>query len=436
VVKLKDQVFKQLADPSALKMKILAVSLAYPPLAYPRSIQVARLLKYADASTVLFCADEPNARIDETIEPDAEARLEACIRVPVTKSGLSSLIDGFSFRFAPSIWNRRNLVPDKYDKWADAVLTEAIKYIKDNNFRPDVIVTFAQPFTDHLIGMELKSRLKLPWLAHFSDPWVDNPFAAFDDRSRRSNLEMERSVAETADMLVFTSSETVDLFYKKYPAELKKKARVLPQCYDLELFGTRKQPTSPKLTIRYLGNFYGRRTPRPLISGVADIYSRKPESLKNVSFELIGLGDAEEVKELTRELPDGLIVARPSVNYRESLDLMAEADGLLIIDAPAETSVFLPSKLIDYIGAARPVFGITPKGTAALLISELGGLVADPADSNQVSAVLEKFIGQLKDQRSNGDFGPWGEKGVRDRFPAGRVSAYFSLMLEELKAGN
>jgi glycosyltransferase involved in cell wall biosynthesis len=417
-------------------MKILAVSLAYPPLAYPRSIQVARLLKYADASTVLFCADEPDARSDDTIEPDAEARLEACIRVPVTKSGLSNFIDRLSFRFAPGIWNRRNLVPDKYGKWADAVLTEAIKYIKGNNFRPNVIVTFAQPFTDHLIGMELKSRLKLPWLAHFSDPWVDNPFAAFDERSRRSNLELERSVAETADMLVFTSSETVDLFYKKYPADFKKKALVLPQCYDAELFATRSIPGSAKLTIRYLGNFYGRRTPKPLISGVADIYSRKPELLENVSFELIGPGDAEEVKELTRELPNGLVVARPSVNYRESLDLMADADGLLIIDAPAETSVFLPSKLIDYIGAARPVFGITPKGTAAMLIKELGGLVADPADPNQVSAGLEKFIEQLKDRRSNGDFGQWGEQHVRGRFLAGRVSADFGLMLEELKAGN
>ena len=57
--------------------QLLAVSFAYAPLAYPRSIQVARLLKYARASTALVCADEPGARHDPTIEPEAETLLAA-----------------------------------------------------------------------------------------------------------------------------------------------------------------------------------------------------------------------------------------------------------------------------------------------------------------------------------------------------------------------
>jgi glycosyltransferase involved in cell wall biosynthesis len=415
-------------------MKILAVSLAYPPLAYPRSIQVARLLKHTDASTVLFCADEPGARFDSTIEPDAEAKLDACIRVPVEKSGGSGWIDRLAYRFAPSIWKTRNLVPDQYEKWKLAILNEVDKYFTNNDFRPDVIVTFAQPFTDHLIGMELKRRLKFRWMAHFSDPWVDNPFTPFDKKTRRMNLEMERSVAETADMLVFTSSETVDLFYKKYPAELKKKARVLPQCYDPDLFSDRNDQTRDKLAIRYLGNFYGRRTPRPLISALLELHRTRPESLNNVSFELIGPGDAEGVKKLAGSLPEGLVTARPSVIYRESLDLMSGADGLLIIDAPAEKSVFLPSKLIDYIGASRPILGITPGGTAASLIRELGGRVADPANVGDVSAAMEKFIEQLKTRRGVAE--AWGEPSVRERFTAVRVSSDFRSLLEELRTGH
>lgn len=412
-------------------MNILAISLAYPPLAYPRSIQVARLLKHTEASTVLFCADEPGARLDETIEPDAETRLKACIRVPVAKSGLSTSIDRFAFRFAPALWNRRNLVPDRYGEWKTAVLDRALRFIENSGFRPDVLVTFAQPFTDHLIGMELRSKLKLPWLAHFSDPWVDNPFTPFDAKTRKLNLELERSVAETADMLVFTSSKTVDLFYRKYPEELKEKARVLPQCYDPELF----KDTSgvlDKITIRYLGNFYGRRTPRPLILGLIELYKRNPEAVKNVSFELIGPGDAAEVEKLVEPLPKGLVAVRPSVSYRESTDLMNESDGLLIIDAPAEISVFLPSKLIDYIGAGRPILGITPSGTAASLIRELGGIVADPSNIVEVSASLAGFIEQLKGRRTEGPLAGWGKEAVRDRFTADRVSTKFLSMLEEL----
>jgi hypothetical protein len=66
------------------------------------------------------------------------------------------------------------------------------------------------------------------------------------------------------------------------------------------------------------------------------------------------------------------------VDYKTSLALMESADLLLVIDAPFDQSVFLPSKLVDYIGAQRPIFAITPPGTSAKLVSDLGGMVAHP----------------------------------------------------------
>ena len=242
-------------------MNILAISLAYPPLAYPRSIQVARLLKHTDAKIALFCADEPNARQDSTIEPDAEAKLHACVRVPVTKSSAKATIDRFSHKFYKPFWNRNNLVPDAYVDWGKAVVKAVDQYLRDGAFRADVIVTFAQPFTDHLIGLELKRGHGLPWFAHFSDPWADNPFSRFDEKTRSLNLSLERSVAENADILAFTSVETVDLFFAKYPESLRKKAAILPQCFDQSQFSDER--ATGGITIRYLGNFYGGRTPRP-----------------------------------------------------------------------------------------------------------------------------------------------------------------------------
>ena len=51
-------------------------------------------------------------------------------------------------------------------------------------------------------------------------------------------------------------------------------------------------------------------------------------------------------------LPPGLVTVRPRVPYDESLRLTRDADALLVVDAPsAEPSVFLPSKLVEYIGA-------------------------------------------------------------------------------------
>jgi hypothetical protein len=131
-------------------------------------------------------------------------------------------------------------------------------------------------------------------------------------------------------------------------------------------------------------------------------------------------------------LPEGLVVARPTVKYLESLRLMSEADGLLVIDAPAELSVFLPSKLIDYVGAARPVFGITPRGTAAALIRRLGGWVAEPSDAAAVAAALKDFLAFLRGR--SGGAAPWGDPAVRRGFEAASVSEAFAAILREVLA--
>ena len=415
------------------QLKILAVSLAYPPLAYPRSIQVARLLKFLDASTVLVCAEEASARKDLTIEPDAEAKLGACLRVPVEIPAASRLIDRIAFRFNKALWKRRTLAPDNYGSWKTAVLNEVDRYTRANGYKPDVLVTFAQPFTDHLIGLELKTRFGWPWLAHFSDPWVDNPFNQYDEQTRALNLSLERQVVESADILAFTSKETIDLVLTKYRDELRHKARILPQSFDPALFRQAgSKPRSLKITIRYIGNFYGRRTAAPLIAALLSISDNDPNALNDICFELVGIGDPAAIREAGGDaLPPNLLNVYPSVGYRESLHLMSEADGLLVIDAPADFSVFLPSKLIDYIGAARPVLGITPPGTAAKLIRELGGHVVDPSDIPGLCVALLQFISLLKERRGN-DSEAWGTAAVRGRFEASHVAASFDAMLVEL----
>lgn len=414
-------------------INLLAVSFAYPPLAYPRSIQVARLLKYLNASTVMICADEAGARKDDSLEPDAEAKLEKCIRVPFTVSGARSLADRFSHRLFKPLWNYQNLAPDRYGAWKRPVLAVVKELTNSETGRFDAAVTFGQPFTDHLIGLELKQRFGLPWLAHFSDPWVDNPFNRYGDRTRELNLKLERKVIEAADILAFTSAETIDLVMKKYPSALRAKTRVLPQSFEPDHFRDHTPAVHGPIAIRYIGNFYGHRTPAPLIDALRHLITANGLVLENVRFELVGIVGEEMLRACNSEsLPEGLLNICPQVGYSDSLRSMATADGLLVVDAPADVSVFLPSKLIDYIGAGRPILGLTPPGTAASLISELGGNVADPSDIDSMASAINEFIVLLKRRRAENSAANWGTSNVRQRFEASFVAAYFHTMLNEI----
>lgn len=276
---------------------------------------------------------------------------------------------------------------------------------------------------DHLAGLQIKRKTGVRWVAHFSDPWADNPF----DPDAKDWSASEAAVLEAADMAIFTSQETIDLVYSKYPAALRSKAKVLPHAFDASLY--RDGPQSEQITVRYMGNLFAGRGPEPLFEALVILQDRAPEQLNGVRFEFIGESTRGlDAHPLMSKLPSRCVSFLPKVTYLESLALMKSADLLLNIDASASISVFLPSKLIDYVGAARPIFGISPPGTAAKLIGDLGGWVADPTEPDRIAAQLGIALAYVA-RRQNG---PWGNAALRATYEAGAVAASFEQMIAQL----
>ena len=407
--------------------KLLAVSFSFPPSATPRALQVARLLKHLPLSTILVCADEQEGARDSTIEPDAEAALSNCLRVSFSVQGWRKQANRVASLFRLPLWNR---VPDEYSWWKRRALRAIREQAQKSDHRPDLIVSFGQPMSDHLIGLHLKQIYGVPWLAHFSDPWVDNPFNRYDSLTRQINRSLEHKVIKAADRVVFTSQETVDLVMAKYPPEWRAKVRVLSHSFDPSMSLVAPGEESRTITVRHTGEFYGPRTPKPLITTLRSIISEGLHSLEGVCFELIGQIDPVVLTNLgIEDLPPSLVRFRPPVSYQESCSLAAAANGLLIIDAPATKSVFLPSKLIEYVGVGRPILGITAPGAAANLIKELGGWVADPSSPEAMKRTVVQFLTYLRKAQQSG---PWGNPEVRSRYEAPVVSKSFEMMLREL----
>lgn len=365
-------------------MNALFFTYAYPPLKYPRSIQIARLVKYSAHAVTVVCCDDLSSAKDLSIPGEFVGKPVEVVRFrrkERSRGLFQRAINAFSF-------------PDAYRSWAIATAREMIHSSRLPLF--DVLVTFGQPMSDHLAGLEIKKATGLPWVAHFSDPWADNPFHGFNMLRRQLDKHYERRVLESADMLIFTSQQTIDLVMRKYPSAWTDKCKVLPHAYDPELyFGSMRAGNG--INVRYLGNFYPPRSPEPLIKGLRLLHERNPAALKDVCIELIGnISGRIRLQPLLEGLPNGLVMFGPPVEYLESLKLMAESNLLLVIDAPFNSSVFLPSKLVDYVGAGKPVFAITPPGAAAELVSRYGGVVANPDDPEQIAERFGEVIAQLR----------------------------------------
>jgi hypothetical protein len=161
--------------------------------------------------------------------------------------------------------------------------------------------------------------------------------------------------------------------------------------------------------------------PDVLLSVLRKVTARSPHLLQGVRFEFYSrFPDGASQFSRPPGLPPGLWESREPVDYLASLRLMQEADGLLTLDAPFAPSVFLPSKLIDYVGARKPIWSISPPGAATELTRSVGGWVSDPRDPCAVESVLLEFIQTLRRQRlSRASFC---DENARESYSIGNVS--------------
>ena len=410
-------------------MRLLAVSYALPPNLYPQAIQIGRLLYHCEDELGVTCGHMETQATGLDCYPDFNTRLSYEIKV-----SFKSKIKGLWQRLAIYCLPFYGRCPDEYVGWIGLASQKTLAFLKENQIKPDRVLTFGEPMSDHLVGRQLRASLGVPWVAHFSDPWADNPFRRYFVLSKWLNRRLEKSVINEADRVVFTSQETLDLVMKKYPESWREKAYVIAHGYQADLYpAPAKQGTAASLVFRYVGNFYGDRTPAPLFEALAQLQCENPELLNHIQIELVGSIPSRMLKtQAYRALPKNLVKTISTVSYLKSLELMAEADLLLIIDAPNPgISVFLPSKLIDYIGAGKPIIGLVPRGASATLIQRLGGAAADPIDSVAIKKMLAEAIALCRARRKDGITAPWGDQAVREQYRIETTAQDFFKIVHE-----
>jgi len=293
-------------------------------------------------------------------------------------------------RYVPSF-------PDRFRFFNHGLLKKANE-LNIKNY--DLILSWSTWHSIHIVASSIKKiHPSIRWVAHLSDPWADNPFLTRFFGYKFSQYFLEKNVLSSADAINFTTNSTRMLVMKKYPALWINKTFVTSHSFDRSLYPQYQltKKNSDFFLINYLGNFYGPRNPRNFIKALIKIHNEDKDLLSNVVFRFVGkwIGN-ENWESIISELPKGLIETHPSISYRDSLKEMVKSDLLLILDAPFNSSVFFPSKLVDYIGSGRPIFAITPKGSCFDILKQVGGIQASPQNVDSIKDGIIEAVTKLK----------------------------------------
>ena len=342
--------------------KILFISENLPPYLYPQSIQIGRFLQGIKGHFEIYiiCAEENSAK-DASLYPDLYKDIPSS-RILHVSYVHNRFWHEVQNRLLPFFYKR----PDLHKDWADRAY--AVCLAKYGNVKFDAIITFSFPLSLNLLGSKLKDHYRCRWIAHQSDPWADNPFMNYGPLTRMINQRIERNNFKKADNLIFTNIEAANFYRDKYP-QLKDRISYINHSFDPALYPAISVKPVKRKIIRYVGGFYGRRTAEPLLNALKLLTQEARDKLQ---FEIVGANLKTRIMIKKAGLPRELLCYTGRVNYSESLDLMASSDALLVIDAPVNArNIFFPSKLADYIGAGRPIIGISPIGPTDRILKSL-----------------------------------------------------------------
>lgn len=295
------------------------------------------------------------------------------------------------------VWRRAERVapwlewlPDPFIGWfrkrKSAILSAAKK------FAPDVIYSRATPVTSHFVARWLRGRLRLPWVAHFSDPWIGNPYTPMSRLSLPVHRRWERLVLEQADRIVFTTEVAAAQTAQRYSGRIRRKVHVIPHAIPEDIAPGSAERAEGGPLLAHVGKLYGDRSPEPLLRALSAL-RRQGAVPGTTRLVLVGWMEPHYIQAITTHGLADITTITGQVSYEASLDWMRRADILVSIDAASDAaSPFVPSKIMDYLAFRVPILNVTSPGSASAgLMEEVGGhnmLIGDDAGSSRTLASL------------------------------------------------
>lgn len=257
------------------------------------------------------------------------------------------------------------------------LIRKAIQIIKENKY--DYILTNSFPSSTHLVGLKLKKKVKLPWIAQFYDPWVGNPYRVFKTQYfQKLDAKIEKSVAENADIILHSNETIKEDWINRYGDIVANKIFVLPFLYDYMSYNAainRSTNAIPKdrIIISYIGNLVNKRNMDDLIPAIMLFIKEYPILRDRIFFRFIGDVTPHDLKKIADYQLNDLFDIVGKLPFSQLQSYYENTNILLVIDHAMGKNIFFPSKLIDYFLYKKPILGITPLiGPTSTYLKEAG----------------------------------------------------------------
>lgn len=316
---------------------------------------------------------------------------------------------------------------DDFDEFVDKAVETYKELSKTEKF--DAFMTRSLPPESQYVGFKIREFDKTtPWIASLADPIANNPYeTTFYFLGSRFKLvrkmylhmphfflnkvcplipkpmykylskmnKLESKVLEGADIIITpTDAQAKYIMYNKDIYD--KKSMVVPHSYDKKLYTKPADRTDDRFTFTFIGQSDSYRSVKPIVYAIKVLSEINPEILNKIRVRLIGNIPVDVKDAAYVFFFQNIISIEDPCDYFESLRIMQESDCLVHVDAWFDIldhgSIFFAAKIADYLGAHKPILGITDKDCpAGKIITACGGATAS-ANPYDIAKAMVKIV--------------------------------------------
>jgi glycosyltransferase involved in cell wall biosynthesis len=398
--------------------KVLIITYYWPPAGGPGVQRWLKFVKYLPEfgiEPIVYCPDNPNYPFTDTslvsdINSDLTV-LKTPIREPYkwaqlfSKSKTANLSKGLitnqkkqSVLEKLLLFVRGNFfIPDARISWVRPSILFLSDYILTHKI--DTIVTTGPPHSLHLIGLQLKQKHSIKWVADFRDPWTQRGYhkkLKLSSFAQKKHKTLEATVLQTADELLVTSLKTKTLFSELTSTPIS----VLTNGFDFEISsGT---PLDSKFTLSHIGSLFEGRNPSVLWKVLSGLIKESEDFAKTFQLNLIGSVSTEVLDTLCSYGLENYISNLGYVSHNDVLEYQRKTQLLLLIEEDSkETEYIIPGKLFEYMASKRPIIAIGPESSdvQAILNQTYSGTYFRYDEAVALRKLLLQHFEAYKDQQ-------------------------------------
>ena len=389
-------------------MKVLIITYYWPPSGgsgVQRWLKFVKYLQQYEIEPVVYTVDKPNYAItDKTLlkeVPDSIEILKQPIKEPNNllsifgnkkKQTSAGFLDANPSFFGKIIqYIRANFfIPDARKYWIKPSVKFLSEYLSKNKI--DIVITTGPPHSLHLIGLQLKQKLGIKWIADFRDPWTAIDYfhqLPLTKKTIQKHHQLEENVVRSADCVLVVGS-----VMKKNYLKFNRNIVVITNGFDT-VENNSKVELNSKFTMVHIGMMNADRNSKTLWKVVSELLKENEMFAKDFQLKLVGKLADEVIESIQKYKLTSIAEVVDYLPHQEVITFQKSAQVLLlVVNKVPNAKGIITGKIFEYLQTKRPILAIAPvDGDLATIINTTdSGTVIDFEDEETLKkTILELY---------------------------------------------